>query len=357
MHKSSYRIMSDFAKRYIPNGREATVLDIGAQLIDGQQNLGSYRNIFEKFSGVCYKGADMVEGLNVDIVLSSPYNWSNIPANFADFVISGQMLEHVECPWLTFIEINRVLKPGGICCIIAPSSGIMHNYPLDCYRYYPDGISALATYASLEVLEAYAEWETDKYPERNPEWRDCVLIARKRPNNLVRILKNTIKRTALHTVSRSYLQKKNFVSRNPVLSSEEYSISLRDRASEAKFYLDTGSGFNERETVRQPVNSGEHKKAVIPLNDFSGLKRVRLDPCSVPCIIGNIVFYADEKKINIEKCNGSVKNAGGYIYWFEHNDPWFIVNIEGGKCKELTVEYDIVLCSKEMIKVICGDNI
>lgn len=241
MHESSYRIMSEFAKKFVPNDRDTLVVDIGAQLIDGQQNLGSYRNIFDNYPRVRYKGADMVEGLNVDIVLSSPYNWSNIPANSADFVISGQMLEHVECPWLTFIEINRVLKPGGICCIIAPSTGIMHNFPLDCYRYYPDGISTLAAYASLEVLEAYAEWETEKYPKRNPEWRDCVLIARKRSNSFVRKLKNAVKRLALHAVSRSYLQKKDFVSRNPILSPKEYSISSGSSNSEAKFYLDTGN--------------------------------------------------------------------------------------------------------------------
>lgn len=60
-----------------------------------------------------------------------------------------------------------------------------------------------------------------------------------------------------------------------------------------------------------PVPTGEHKKAILPFKDFSELKRVRLDPCSVPCIIVNIIFYADGKRIDIEKCNGSVKNFGG----------------------------------------------
>lgn len=352
MHKSSYRIMTGFVQKYISSNKECTVLDIGSQLIDGQQGLGSYKQLFENMPKVKYTGVDMVSGLNVDVVLKSPYDWSNISANSVDFVISGQMLEHVEFPWLTFIEINRVLKPGGVCCIIAPSSGIMHNYPLDCYRYYPDGMAALAGYASLEVLEVYAEWETDKYPERNPEWRDCVLIARKRQNTFMRKFKNVVKRTAIHTVSKACLTKSVFVSRNPELSSEKHSISREEKRDFAKLYLDTGSGFNESETVKITTSPGEHKKVTFPLGRFKELKRVRFDPCDKPCFIGNITFYADGSRVGIAKCNGEIR-GGGIIWQFGHNDPWFIPDLKV-ECNELTVEYDIVFCSAEMIKAICG---
>lgn len=346
MHESSYRIMSGFAKKYIPSDRSVTVLDIGSQLIDGQQKLGSYKDLFEDMPSVTYKGLDMVEGLNVDVVLKSPYDWSNVPANSADFVISGQMLEHVECPWLTLIEVNRVLRPGGMCCVIAPSAGIMHNYPLDCYRYYPDGMAALAAYASLEVVDVYAEWETDKYPLRNPEWRDCVLIARKRPNTVGRKLRNAVKRTALHTVSRAYLEKKVFKSRNPVLSPEKYQLSRTEQ--NAKLYLDSGNGFNERETVKLSLSPGEHKKVIAPLSGYRGLKRVRFDPCDSSCYIGNIVFTVDGKRVDIRKSNGEVQEGG--IFLFGHNDPQFILDLEGGEYHEMMAEYDIVFCSEEMMK-------
>lgn len=349
MHESSYRIMTGFVQKYISSNKECTVLDIGSQLIDGQQGLGSYKNLFKDMPGVTYKGLDMVEGLNVDVVLRSPYDWSNVPANSADFVISGQMLEHVECPWLTFVEINRVLKPGGMCCIIAPSTGIMHNYPLDCYRYYPDGMAALAVYASLEVLEVYAEWETDKYPERNPEWRDCVLIARKRPGTVARRLRNAVKRSALHTVSKSYLEKREFQSRNPVLAPEKYQLSRIEQKEAAKLYLDSGSGFNERETVKIFLTSGEHKKAVIPLSNYKKLKRVRFDPCDKSCFVGNISFCADGNQLSIAKCNGQIR-GGGIVWRFGHNDPWFILDFKDNEYSELTVEYDIVFCSEEMMK-------
>ncbi|MDE7292828.1 MAG: class I SAM-dependent methyltransferase [Oscillospiraceae bacterium] len=311
MHESSYRIMTGFVNKYIATKKECTVLDIGSQLIDGQQGLGSYKNLFTDMPGVSYKGLDMVEGLNVDVVLQSPYNWSNVQANLADFVISGQMLEHVEFPWLTFIEINRVLKPGGVCCIIAPSSGIMHNFPLDCYRYYPDGMAALAAYASLEIIECYAEWEADKYPGRDPEWRDCVVIARKRPNTLVRRVKNTIKRWAVHTVSKACLDKKDFKSRNPVLDTGRYSISKAEIDEAPKMYFDTGKGFNENETMRFPSGSKIDKKVVFPLTG-GVLKRVRFDPCEKPCLIRNIKFIAGNDELKPCLCNGKRIRGGGY---------------------------------------------
>lgn len=344
--------MSDFVEKYISPENNITVLDIGSQLIDFQQGVGSYKQLFENMPNVKYLGLDIVEGLNVDVVIKSPYDWSNVPAGSADFVISGQMLEHVECPWLTFIEINRVLKPGGMCCIIAPSSGVMHNYPLDCYRYYPDGMAALASYASLEVIETYAEWETDKYPERNSEWKDCVLIGRKPPETASGKLKSIIKRSVLHEVSKSYLERKEFVSRNPVLSPEEYKVSIEEKRNTAKIYLDTGSGFNENETIIISSSFGEHKKAVFKLSGYKGLKRIRFDPCARPCFIGNAAFYADGKKLKIAKCNG--QRTGDILWQFRHNDPWFVIDLKGVKCRKLTVEYDIVFCSEQMMNAVFG---
>lgn len=346
MHESSYRIMAEFVNKYIPRDKEAKVLDVGSQLIDGQQKLGSYKSLFEGRSKVKYTGADMVEGLNVDVVLKSPYDWSNIPANSADFVISGQMLEHVEFPWLTFIEINRALKPGGLCCIIAPSSGIMHNFPLDCYRYYPDGMAALASYASLEIIECYAQWETDKFPGRDPEWRDCVVIAKKRPNTAARRVKNAVKRTAVHMVSRACLDKKEFKSRNPILDPKKYCISRTESGESPKLYLDTGSGFSERETVKLPSVSGVLKKAVFSL-ETERLKRVRFDPCEKPCIIRNIRFTVGGIEITPRFCNGKTIPGGGMVYIFDHKDPQFVLETDGKNWDDVEVNYELSFISKE----------
>jgi SAM-dependent methyltransferase len=165
MHESSMDLMREFvAMGYVKQG--ARVLDVGSMNVNG-----SYKDLLPK--GVDYVGLDMEEGDGVDIVPADPYAWPELDDKSFDCVISGQAFEHIEYPWLTIVEICRVLKPGGYCCIIAPSGGPEHRYPVDCYRYYPDGMVALAKWTGLEVVEA-------TYSKAN-SWGDCRLIAKRRP--------------------------------------------------------------------------------------------------------------------------------------------------------------------------------
>lgn len=77
------------------------------------------------------------------------------------------------------LEISRVLKPGGLACIIVPSGGPEHRYPLDCWRFYPDGMRALANFGRLLVEDVRTQWEGFNDPEGSDLWRDSVLVARK----------------------------------------------------------------------------------------------------------------------------------------------------------------------------------
>ncbi|SMC48305.1 methyltransferase domain-containing protein [Papillibacter cinnamivorans] len=196
MHESSRENMRVFIEKYVRGGTR--LLDVGSREVDGQSG-SSYRGLLAGMD-VEYTGCDMDPGQNVDVVLRRPYAWSELPAGSFDYVVSGQMLEHAEFPWLTLLEIHRVLRPGGICCVIAPSAGFMHNYPLDCYRYYPDGMVALAHTAHLQVLEAYTNWSYEGYPWLDPVWKDTVLIARKE-KKLLRNWAAGVKRAAYHAVS------------------------------------------------------------------------------------------------------------------------------------------------------------
>jgi SAM-dependent methyltransferase len=124
-------------------------------------------------------GADVVPGKNVDVVLPDIYSWRAFRSNSFDVVVSGQTLEHVEFPWLTVGQIARVLKPGGRCCVIAPSSGPEHRFPVDCWRLYPDGARALARYAGLDVVEAETLADAVDSTGAPNVWHDTVLIAEK----------------------------------------------------------------------------------------------------------------------------------------------------------------------------------
>lgn len=175
MHQSSFDKMKWFRKQYL-NGREQEnllIMDLGSQDING-----TYKGIFES---PCwkYQGLDMVSGKNVEIVLNDPYSWQEIPGDTVDILISGQALEHIEFFWITFKEIARVLKPGGLCCMIAPSGGPEHRHPVDCWRFYPDGFKALARFASLEVVSVSTQWDKKGYKDGSDDWQDTMMVCRK----------------------------------------------------------------------------------------------------------------------------------------------------------------------------------
>jgi SAM-dependent methyltransferase len=148
----------------------------------GSQDVGngSYRALFSE-NDFDYVGADMSEGNNVDVVLKSPYQWAEFETDSFDIVISGQAFEHIEFFWLTMSEIARVLKKDGLVCVIAPRGFDEHRYPVDCYRFFTDGMVALARYVSFEVLHAHTNCAPSGAPR---EWysqsaADSVLVATK----------------------------------------------------------------------------------------------------------------------------------------------------------------------------------
>ncbi len=197
MHQSSYDKMTAFKEKYLDalKDERLLILDLGSLDVNG-----SYKKIFNRPSWR-YLGLDMTPGGNVDIVLKTPYRWKEISSNSADVVISGQAFEHIEFFWISMLEIARVLKPGGLCCIIAPSSGYEHRYPVDCWRFYPDGFSALARFARLKVLEVSTQWKPDdRYDARSNVWRDTVLVCRKYRLSGLHELRQRIWRRVLHRV-------------------------------------------------------------------------------------------------------------------------------------------------------------
>ncbi len=175
MHLSSLHNMTLFRDQFL-SGNESEHLEI---LDLGSTEMGAcYRPIFDR-PGWNYVGADLAPGQNVDIVLKHPFRWREIASGSVDVLISGQVLEHVEYFWITMLEISRVLKPGGLACIIVPSGGPEHRYPLDCWRFYPDGMRALANFGRLIVEDVHTQWEGFNDPEGSDLWRDSVLVARK----------------------------------------------------------------------------------------------------------------------------------------------------------------------------------
>jgi len=153
MHPSSLEEMRGFVKRHLNPTQRLSILDVGSMDVWG----GCYRPIFQSASQVwSYTGMDMAAGKNVDIVVKEPYDWTEIPADSFDVVISGQCLEHVENTHAWMEQVARVVKPGGIVCVIVPWKCDEHRYPVDCWRVFPDGLRWLmTTIGKLQVVECY----------------------------------------------------------------------------------------------------------------------------------------------------------------------------------------------------------
>lgn len=137
------KLMADFRNRYLGAMKGCTVLDIGALQIPKHR---CYRELFKDYK---YTGMDVISGPNVDIV-----GYENIPGIF-DVVISGQTMEHVKGPWewLKFLTLYY----RKFICIIAPNTWKEHRYPIDTYRYFPDGMQDLFEYAGVRELEIFMD--------------------------------------------------------------------------------------------------------------------------------------------------------------------------------------------------------
>ena len=122
MHYSAYFNAEKFYKKYCEkNIQTKKVLDVGSYDVNG-----TLKPIFEKGN---YIGLDMEKGPNVDVVS----NAHEIPFqdNHFDIVLSSSCFEHDDMFWETFLEMCRVLKPGGYMYLQAPQNGPYHGWPGD----------------------------------------------------------------------------------------------------------------------------------------------------------------------------------------------------------------------------------
>ncbi len=179
MHHSSHLKARLFVSIYgsALGGRseKIRVLEVGSKSYHEQD---TYRDLFpaDRFD---YRGLDLEAGRNVDIVPANPFLWREIEDCSFDICVSGQTFEHNPYFWITFAEIARVLRPGGMAFIVAPGAGHVHRYPVDCWRFYPDSWASLASLTHMELVETY--FETDELSVRTAggSWRDSAAIVRK----------------------------------------------------------------------------------------------------------------------------------------------------------------------------------
>ena len=167
MHKSAFNYAKLFFDTYAQGFTDGVVIEIGSQDVNG--SLRSLSPVNAKYIGV-----DYIAGNGVDVVLDDPYQFQIEDAS-ADIVICSSCFEHAEMFWLTFLEVMRILKQDGVFYLNAPSNGIYHQYPNDCWRFYPDSGRALVAWArrsgiNAGLLESFTGMQGDDI------WNDYVAV-------------------------------------------------------------------------------------------------------------------------------------------------------------------------------------
>lgn len=107
-------------------------------------------------SSIQWEGVDMCPSPGLTWVAPDEYHFP-VPDNSFDVVLSGQVLEHVRKAWVWMREVARVCKPGGLVITINPVNWAYHEWPVDCWRIYPEGIRALHEDAGLTTQLALFE--------------------------------------------------------------------------------------------------------------------------------------------------------------------------------------------------------
>lgn len=121
LERSFWRMLDDMAG--------GDVLEVGSR--DRSGTLRRSR-LAERFS---YTGLDLLDGANVDVVGDAHDLRRHFRRRSFDAVIALSVFEHLLMPWKAVLEINRVLRPGGLLWIATHQTFPLHEVPWDYWRY------------------------------------------------------------------------------------------------------------------------------------------------------------------------------------------------------------------------------
>lgn len=113
------------------------VLEIGSRQVTGV----SRRELFA--DSVEYLGFDVHHGPGVDVTGDAHELASYFQDASMDAILSISVFEHLAFPWKVAMEINRVLKPGGVCYVSTHPCWPTHELPWDFWRFPLAGLRLL----------------------------------------------------------------------------------------------------------------------------------------------------------------------------------------------------------------------
>ena len=114
-----------------------SVLEIGSRNVTGINRRSNFKGCSE------YTGFDIHPGEGVDVVGDIHKLSSCVRNDHYDVVYSISVFEHLLFPWKAVLEINKVMKTGGVVYIATHPVWPSHELPWDFWRFPVNGFNAL----------------------------------------------------------------------------------------------------------------------------------------------------------------------------------------------------------------------
>ena len=131
---------------HVAAGVRPAMLDIGGRARSGVQRS-------QMFPDCDVTVLDIVDEPGVDVVGDAHVMSRLFPADSFDFVLSVSVFEHLLMPWKVAVEMNRVMRTGGIALIHTHQTEGMHDLPWDFLRFSDTAWAGIFNrYTGFEVI-------------------------------------------------------------------------------------------------------------------------------------------------------------------------------------------------------------
>jgi GT2 family glycosyltransferase/SAM-dependent methyltransferase len=282
MHETALFYSKHFVDTYLKNAdfTKIKIVEIGSLDVNG-----TIRSNFPKNAN--YTGLDFNSGKGVDVVLQKPYELP-FESSSIDVVVCSSCFEHSEFFWLLYLDILRILKRKGIFYLNAPSNGYFHQWPVDCWRFYPDAGHALVSWGKTSgynplLLESFIGRHSSETIGVGGFWNDFVAVFLKD-----RKLEDKYPSRIIHNLN-DY--------RNGYTSQHDYILQDNPLSADFETIIDLKNGFNELKTS---LDSKEVK-----LQEF---KHTQQEMIKTQEILNNLLSEKEQLLLNSESNLGSAKN-------------------------------------------------
>ncbi len=149
-----HRINSQIAEKFLYKGR---VIDLGCGTAPYKETI---LKTADEYIGVDWE-ISLHDKANVDVIadLSERLPFDD---NYADIVVSFQVMEHLPEPHFFLSECFRILKQNGRLLLTVPFMWHIHEEPHDFFRYTRYGLRHLlakAGFSDIEIHETTGFWQ------------------------------------------------------------------------------------------------------------------------------------------------------------------------------------------------------